>query len=337
MLYLATQFAWFLLAAFAIGLVFGWLTGRGGPRGFASGPVVGLAMLWAALAALVWLRLLNDQAAFWIETALLYLLAYAAGCLIGSLFAGEGEALPALAAPAPRLALPQPAPALPAPMAQAKASEAEAGEPAPMPKVEGEDAIAGKRPAGFVAAHGGQADDLKLIKGIGPQNEVRLHALGIWHFSQIAAWTPDNVEWVGTYLAFPGRIERENWVAQAAALARTATTVEPEGAVLLSGAALEGQRPGNLLPGARGGKPDDLSLIDGIGPAIAEALNTLGIWHFDQITALGPDELRFLAHHTGFPGREVAEQWQAEAKILAGGGETEHSRAVKAKKRKRKR
>jgi predicted flap endonuclease-1-like 5' DNA nuclease len=334
MLYLATQFAWFLLAAFAMGLIFGWSSGRGGPRGFAGGPAAGLTILWAALAGLVWFRLANDQAAFWIETALLYLLAYAVGCLVGSLFAGEAEALPALAAPTPRLALPQPTPALPGP---SLAAGTRAVEPTPMPTIEGEDTIAGKRPAGFTAARGGQADDLKLIKGIGPQNEQRLHALGIWHFSQIAGWTPENVEWVGTYLAFPGRIEREDWVAQAAALARSATTVEAVTEAPLSGAALEGKRPGNLLPGARGGKPDDLGLIDGIGPAIAETLNGLGIWHFDQIVALGQDELRFLAHHTGFPGRDVAEQWQAEAKILAGGGETEHSRAVKAKKRKRKR
>lgn len=335
MLYLAIQFAWFLVAAFAIGLVFGWLTGRGGPRGFASGPVAGLALLWAALAALVWFRLVNDQAAFWIETALLYLLAYAAGCLVGSLFAGEGEALPALAAPAPRLALPQPSPALPSPPPQKIAAGALDAEPASMPKVEGEDAIAGKRPAGFAAARG-TADDLKLIKGIGPQNEGRLHALGIWHFSQIAAWSPENVEWVGTYLAFPGRIEREDWVAQAAGLAGTASS-GADTAAPASGAGLEGKRPGNLLPGARGGKPDDLGLIDGVGPAIAEKLNGLGIWHFDQIAALGPEELRFLAHHTGFPGRDVAEQWQTEAKILAAGGETVHSRAVKSKRGKRKR
>lgn len=338
MLYLAIQFAWFLLAAFAIGLVFGWLTLGAGRRGAAAGPMAGLAVLWTALAALVWFRLVNDQAAFWIETALLYLLAYAAGCLIGGLFAGRaGEVLPALAPPSPRLALPQPAPALPGPTARESVVGTAPAEPAAMPKVEGEDAIAGKRPSGFAIARGGQADDLKLIKGIGPQNEERLHSLGIWHFSQIAAWTPENVRWVGTYLAFPGRIEREDWVAQAAALARTATTVEPEATVRLSGAALEGKRPGNLLPGARGGKPDDLGLIDGVGPAIAETLNGLGIWHFDQIVALGPDELRFLAHHTGFPGRDVAEQWQAEAKILAGGGETEHSRAMKAKRRKKKR
>jgi predicted flap endonuclease-1-like 5' DNA nuclease len=331
MLYLATQFAWFLFAAFVVGLVFGWLSGSGGPRG----PVAGLAILWAGLAALVWFRLVNDQAAFWIETALLYLLAYAAGCLIGSLFAGEGEALPALAAPAPRLALPQPTPALPSRAIPALAGGAEESEPAPMPKVEGEDEIAGKRPAGLSRARGA-ADDLKLIKGIGPQNEERLHALGIWHFSQIAAWTPENVEWVGTYLAFPGRIEREEWLAQAAALAGK-EPADTDTAVPVSGVALEGKRPGNLLPAARAGKPDDLGLIDGVGPAIAEKLNGLGIWHFDQIAALGPDELRFLAHHSGFPGRDVAEQWQAEAKILAAGGQTEHSRAVKSKRGKRKR
>ncbi len=68
---------------------------------------------------------------------------------------------------------------------------------------------------GLLAAHGGTVDDLKLIKGIGKQNEARLHALGIWQFAQIAVWTPENVKWVGSYLAFPGRITREQWVAQA--------------------------------------------------------------------------------------------------------------------------
>jgi predicted flap endonuclease-1-like 5' DNA nuclease len=77
----------------------------------------------------------------------------------------------------------------------------------------------GRRPLGLTQPRGGSADDLKRIKGIGPQNEVRLHALGIWHFDQIAAWSPDNIRWVGSYLAFPGRIDREQWVAQARLLA----------------------------------------------------------------------------------------------------------------------
>jgi predicted flap endonuclease-1-like 5' DNA nuclease len=82
----------------------------------------------------------------------------------------------------------------------------------------------GSRPVGLEGPRGGKADDLKRIRGIGKQNEGRLHALGIWHFDQIAAWNPAEVTWVGSYLAFPGRIEREEWVAQAKVLATGAET-----------------------------------------------------------------------------------------------------------------
>jgi len=81
-----------------------------------------------------------------------------------------------------------------------------------------EGAHEGQRPLGLAAARNGQPDDLKRIKGIGQQNEGRLHGLGIWHFEQIAAWTAENVKWVGSYLAFPGRIDREQWVSQARVL-----------------------------------------------------------------------------------------------------------------------
>jgi predicted flap endonuclease-1-like 5' DNA nuclease len=101
----------------------------------------------------------------------------------------------------------------------ADSSAVQASTASPLAKVEGEDAIAGARPFGLEGPRGGKADDLKLIRGIGRQNEGRLHALGIWHFDQIAAWTPDNALWVGSYLAFPGRIERESWITQASALA----------------------------------------------------------------------------------------------------------------------
>ncbi len=73
----------------------------------------------------------------------------------------------------------------------------------------------GTRPVGLLGADAGVPDDLELIKGIGPVNAKRLHELGIWHFAQIAAWTPENVAWVGSFMAFPGRIEREHWVDQA--------------------------------------------------------------------------------------------------------------------------
>ncbi len=62
-------------------------------------------------------------------------------------------------------------------------------------------------------------EDLKRIKGIGPKNEDQLNALGIYTFAQIAGWSPQNIDWVEDHLSFPGRIEREDWIAQATSLA----------------------------------------------------------------------------------------------------------------------
>ena len=65
-------------------------------------------------------------------------------------------------------------------------------------------------------------DDLKEIAGIGPKLESVLNSLGIWTYAQIAGWTPYEVAWVDDYLQFKGRIERDEWIAQAAALAAKA-------------------------------------------------------------------------------------------------------------------
>jgi predicted flap endonuclease-1-like 5' DNA nuclease len=64
----------------------------------------------------------------------------------------------------------------------------------------------------------GAPDDLRRIKGIGPKIAGILDDIGIRHYEQIAAWTPDNVAWVNDYLKFKGRIEREQWIPQARAL-----------------------------------------------------------------------------------------------------------------------
>jgi NADH-quinone oxidoreductase subunit E len=76
----------------------------------------------------------------------------------------------------------------------------------------------GSRPGGLDAPREGRGDDLKRIRGIGPGNEGKLNGLGIHHYDQVAAWGRAEVRWVGTYLGFPGRIDRERWVEQAKAL-----------------------------------------------------------------------------------------------------------------------
>jgi len=63
------------------------------------------------------------------------------------------------------------------------------------------------------------ADDLKVLSGVGPALEKKLHAEGITTFAQVAAWTDADVEEFGEKLSFKGRIEREGWVEQAKTLA----------------------------------------------------------------------------------------------------------------------
>lgn len=85
MLYLASQFVWFLLAAFGLGLAMGWIGRDRGTRRLWSGAWTVLALFWAGGAALVWFQLLNGLAATWVETALLFVAAYWAGCVCASL------------------------------------------------------------------------------------------------------------------------------------------------------------------------------------------------------------------------------------------------------------
>lgn len=81
-------------------------------------------------------------------------------------------------------------------------------------------AAPGAKPAGLGEARGGQADDLKLIKGVGPKLETLLHSLGFFHFDQIANWTAEEIAWVDENLAgFKGRVTRDDWIVQAKVLA----------------------------------------------------------------------------------------------------------------------
>ena len=113
------------------------------------------------------------------------------------------------------------APSAPAP-APAPAAEA-APVTAPVPVVEAPEAEAVEdavRPEALSGARDGGADDLKMIKGVGPKLEIMLNELGFYHFDQIAGWSAAEVAWVNDNLAgFKGRVSRDNWVEQARKLA----------------------------------------------------------------------------------------------------------------------
>lgn len=66
----------------------------------------------------------------------------------------------------------------------------------------------------------GEPDDLKKISGVGSVLEKKLNALGITKFKQIAGFSKDDIAKVDEVLNFKGRIEREDWLGQAAKLAK---------------------------------------------------------------------------------------------------------------------
>lgn len=62
-------------------------------------------------------------------------------------------------------------------------------------------------------------DDLTRINGIGPYIEQRLNEIGIYNYDQISRFAEDDIRVLTELIDFfPGRIDRDNWVAQAAAL-----------------------------------------------------------------------------------------------------------------------
>ena len=62
----------------------------------------------------------------------------------------------------------------------------------------------------------GRKDDLKQISGVGPKLERLLNQIGVYYFWQVASWNYSDVQAVDDMLdVFKGRIERDNWVAQA--------------------------------------------------------------------------------------------------------------------------
>jgi predicted flap endonuclease-1-like 5' DNA nuclease len=155
---------------------------------------------------------------YFIELALQMLAVFFIGCIIGWLLRRmfgtiEKPAAETIAADPMPMAAPAAPPAPPPrPSVAQWAPRPTAPPPVPTPT--------GKiMPIGLPAPRNGRADDLKRISGVGEKYERTLNALGFYHFDQIAAWNPSEMDWMDDYLQFNGRIKRENWVEQCQLLA----------------------------------------------------------------------------------------------------------------------
>lgn len=119
-----------------------------------------------------------------------------------------------VAEPAPEPA-PPPEPIAPAPVEPVAAepiAPVAAAEPAPEPQ---------PAPTPTPEVTELKADNLQLLKGVGPKMVALLGGLGVSSFQQIANWTDADVAAIDPQLgAFQGRIARDNIVDQAGYLAR---------------------------------------------------------------------------------------------------------------------
>lgn len=100
--------------------------------------------------------------------------------------------------------------------------------PHPMPGAE-RNRLTGE-PNLLSAPRNGAGDDLSLIRGVAEKLAQKMNELGIWHFDQIAVWTPENMAWFdGQMPGFKGRIANDQWVEQCAKLAGGWRPVNPAG------------------------------------------------------------------------------------------------------------
>jgi predicted flap endonuclease-1-like 5' DNA nuclease len=202
-------------------------------------------------------------------------------------------------------------------------------------------------------------DNLLRISGIDAQIEGLLTSQGVTRYSQIAHWSPADVERFDRQLGTAGRIGRENWIEQAQILSRggdtkfslnydrgarpEATASPPPRPVKLADAiqehaaarparpeAYQNADPGpalqNKVPRSTG--PDDLKRIRGIGVLIEKKLNSMGVAGYEQIANWTAADIDRISQSLDFKGRIERENWIEQARILASGGATDFSRRV---------
>lgn len=138
---------------------------------------------------------------------ILLLLAFLGGVVTGWVLHGRSDHTPA---PQPK-GLIEPKSA--APVVNVTPAPETTPEPAPEP-VTAEPAAAAAEPT----ANAATADDLTVIKGLGPKAAEKLAAEGVTRLGQIAAWTEADIERFDALINGRGRIGRDDWVGQAKAL-----------------------------------------------------------------------------------------------------------------------
>jgi len=167
----------------------------------------------------------------------------------------------------------------------------------------------------FGIASESEKDDLKMISGIGPFIEERLNALDIYTFRQISNFSPQDIEAINEAIEyFSGRIERDEWVAQALELVRNE---ELKADLFRRISERKNRIYYDRIGTAKKEEADDLTIISGIGGWIQEKLNALDIFTFRQISNFTKEDIATVSEAIEyFPGRIERDEWILQAREL---------------------
>ncbi len=167
----------------------------------------------------------------------------------------------------------------------------------------------------FGTATEAEKDDLKMISGIGPFIEERLHALDIYTFKQISKFTSRDIDTINDAIEyFSGRIERDEWVVQARELVHSE---EKRMEFLERIRARKAHIYFDRIGIANKDEADDLTIISGIGGWIQAKLNVLDIYTFRQISNFTEEDVHTVTEAIEyFPGRIERDEWILQSKEL---------------------
>lgn len=146
-------------------------------------------------------------------------------------------------------------------------------------------------------------DELTRIEGLGPFLETKLNEIGIFTFAQLASLDEDGVDEVTKKIGyFKGRIQKDRWVEQAAALYKEKLD-NPFAFAVKQSAPIE---------------EEDLKIIEGIGPKIEQLLKEADIISLQQLAEAEIGQLRDILDAAGDRYRmHDPGTWPAQARLAA--------------------
>ena len=167
------------------------------------------------------------------------------------------------------------------------------------------------------------ADDLTKIEGVGPAIAGHLNAAGINSFSELASTRPERIREILDEVGGYGAHDPSTWPDQAQLAAAGEWDQLKEWQDQLDGGRMVGgEAPAVAAPVATppaAAPVDDLTKIEGVGPAIAGHLNSAGIRTYADLASTTPDEIRGILDAVGGYGAHDPSTWPDQSQLAAAG------------------